>query len=242
MDIPVEIERPLPTENTEVVIEKTYEDFAFLFKDGTGIHMEEETDISRDDLYRFISYNADYSRKYKTDFLTAIITHKEPKLKEIISKSICFKPLIIDLSKRDGDALLEKLTVQLNNGEELNELELIYLSLYNSKDKTIAQLLNESIKLLSRSSYSKDKKEKIFALSIALADKFLGKCELSQLWEAYHMMVEDLKWVQVAKEKYTEQGRSEGVLSAAKEFIKNGFSPEQVANILKLPIETVKNL
>lgn len=76
------------------------------------------------------------------------------------------------------------------------------------------------------------------------------------------MMVEDLKWVQVAKEWYTEKGRAEGkaegkaegiaegkaegkaeaFLLSAKALMQNGFSPEKVADMLQLPPEIVKML
>lgn len=68
------------------------------------------------------------------------------------------------------------------------------------------------------------------------------------------MLVEDLKWVQVAKTRYTEEGekiglekgkaegKAEGILLSAKAFIQNGIPPEKVAAILQLPLETVKSL
>ncbi|MCL2014696.1 MAG: hypothetical protein FWG68_00435, partial [Defluviitaleaceae bacterium] len=62
-----------------------------------------------------------------------ILTLEQPKLTEYISESITFKPIIICLKERDADEALQNLQAQLKKGEPINELELIYLPLYNSK-------------------------------------------------------------------------------------------------------------
>ena len=94
LDPSIKIEEPLKTENVEILILSEISDLAFMLSDGRGLHMEEETDVSKDDLLRFCGYNVSLARTYKTEFITMVITNNMPKNREIAHECLNFKPVI----------------------------------------------------------------------------------------------------------------------------------------------------
>ena len=137
------IKESINTEQVEFEVRHTYSDMVFLLKDGTGLIIEWEADISRDDLLRFALYNLSFSRQYKVSFKTIIFTNKRAVSKSFISSTLKFKPVIINLGERNGDELLEKIKKQIDNGERINELELLYLPLYNNTTGTVGGMLKK---------------------------------------------------------------------------------------------------
>lgn len=76
-----EVTAILGTEFTETTTKKSFADKAFeVINNGVreGIHKEWEAGITKADMQRFASYNADLSRNHKMDFTTVIITAKNP--------------------------------------------------------------------------------------------------------------------------------------------------------------------
>jgi len=123
----------LTNEYTETKTKKQFTDLIFKISESKGRHHEWQHEITLDDLKRFLSYNADLSREYKElDFETIVITNKVPKVTQYINSSVIFKPRIIVLSERNGDEVIARITRQIENGEPINELELIYLPMYSS--------------------------------------------------------------------------------------------------------------
>ena len=51
------IKEPLRTENVEIEIKIEFSDLTFGTQDGLGLHLENEIDLSVDDMLRFCSYN-----------------------------------------------------------------------------------------------------------------------------------------------------------------------------------------
>ena len=57
MDGAIKITDPLRTESKEIRVSTEFSDLVFGLSNNKGLHLEEETDISRDDLLRFWGYN-----------------------------------------------------------------------------------------------------------------------------------------------------------------------------------------
>jgi hypothetical protein len=106
-------------------------DFAGMLKEGdkavSGHNIELESQISKVDLARFASQNAYYSERCQCDFLTYIITWKEPLLTEYNSECLIFKPKIKQLHKIDDKAAIKKLEEKAAAGERINQLEVVFL-------------------------------------------------------------------------------------------------------------------
>ena len=126
------IAEPLRTENTQIDIKSELADLTFALADGRGINFEEEVKLSKDDLLRFAGYNIWLSREYGRELITVVLVKQTVTISELKTEQLHFKPFIVDCSKIDADALLEKLKNNIRDGKEINELELIYLPLFAS--------------------------------------------------------------------------------------------------------------
>jgi hypothetical protein len=93
--------------------------------------MELEANISSKDLLRFAAYNLALTRKFGMPFETVIITKEGSTKRSYTSGSIKFTPKIINLTKRNGKTTLNKIKKSLAADEAINELEIIFLPLYN---------------------------------------------------------------------------------------------------------------
>ena len=244
------IEEPLNTEMTEVKVNKNFTDMCFMLKDKTGLHAEWEADISVDDMLRFCSYNLNYLRMYKTNFTTVVFTNRKQHTSYFENEMISFTPVIINLGERDGDALLQKIKTQIENNETVNELELIYLPLYHSKYKNVAEMLEQVVELAPLISESREENEKIMIMSAVLTNKFIDEGDFSKIWEAIKMYVDDLLIIKFAKEDAKKEGKAEGKAEGKTEgktevvisMLKNGLDIETIAKYTELPIGEVEKI
>ena len=232
-DIPLE---SLSTEITETTTKKAFADLVFKMISGIGRHYEWEDIIDLDDLLRFLCYNIEQSRKHKINFTTIIITNKKPRATEYVTEHITFKPIIINLSNRNADEAVQRISRQIENGEKVNLLEIIYLPLYNSPSgKTVNELLDKAIKLTPIVAKDKNQKEKLLSLLFLLTAKHISKDEIRKIVEANYMVLEGNPIFEVFEEwgikKGREEGREEGKLSTLRVAIESGVSLEILENM-----------
>ena len=244
------VQELLNTEDTEFVVKKSYEDLIFKLADDTGLNLEWEAKISKDDILRFFAYNVACVRKYKISFQTIILTNQKPAHLSYENDTIRFSPLVINLAERNGDELLAKIKKQLITGGKINEIELIYLPLYKSVDKTVVQLFEEVIQLVPKVTDDREKKQKIILLAALLTNKFISGDEYKRLWEEIEMVLEDIKLIKVGRDLAREEGREEGVREGIKEgkfeivekMLKAGLAIEQIIAMSGLSEEEVKEI
>ena len=241
LDLPKIIE-PLATETKEIIVRTKISDMTFKLEFNTGAHFEEEVELSYDDLCRFCIENAELRRLYKMDFITVIFTMRETENISIDGESLKFYPKIINCTKWDGDSILSKLQYNIENGLEINELEMIYLPLFGSKTKKPIELLKAGKDLLLKSKTDSISKQKIMALMLLVSNKFVEKAELESIWEEFKMVAE-LKIVQIAEEKGMEKGMKKGMekgmekgeeqgIEKVIKMIENGYTLDDVKKIL----------
>jgi hypothetical protein len=239
-----DVDVPISTEFTTVKVEKSFTDSAFKLKNGTGLHLEWEADISTDDLLRFAAYHVAYVRQYKMKFVTVIVTNSPQTIVSYKNDVLEFKPIVIDLSARDGDALLEKIKGQIERGERVNELEMIYLPLYHSKDKSVAELFEKVITLAPKVSSNIENNQNIMLLSALLCNKFIPGPEYKRIWEVIRMYVDELFIVKMAKEEARKEARKEArdekALEDAKAMLEEGDSLDKIARVIKFPLDVLK--
>lgn len=242
----VAITEILATESTEVMVKKTYSDLIFKRADDTGLHLEWEVDISSDDILRFAKYNIDSRINHKISFETIIFTRKKSTNSSICDKGLVFKPTIVNLVLKDGDSLLEKIKNQIAFGVPINELELIYLPLYNSKYKTVAEMLKEVVELTNRDIVDIHKKEKILLLSALISNKFITEEDYKIIWEAIKVMVDEIKILKFAKldgkEEGIKIGEEKSRIEIAKKLIKMNEDVDKISALTELSIEDIGNL
>jgi hypothetical protein len=210
----------LNTENVEVEIHKTYNDLALRLDTNTGTGMEWEADISSADLLRFAAYNVALTRKFGIPFDAIIITKKEPSKKSYIGPAMQFKPKIINLTKRSGKAALNKIRKNLAAGEVINELEIVFLPLYNHPKMTYEEIYRTIIELLPSITQDKHEQDRLLALSVLIANKFIPDDEYTKIIEVIRMAFEDNKLF-----KILENAKARDI---AKNLLKLGVSVDIV--------------
>ena len=232
------IAESLNVEHTEVEVKKSYADLLFKLADNTGLNLEWEATISHDDMLRFASYNVDSRRTYKMPFTTVIFTNKKPGVTYIKDKTLSFTPTVINLGERDGDKLLEEIKEKISKGESINELELIYAPLYNSSNKSVAQLLKEVMQLAPKAANDKSEYEKIIILSALLTNKFISEVDFKRVWEEIRMVLEELNLMKYAKSRYVREEKEKIAIN----LLEQGLGIEIIMKATGLTQEEIEEL
>jgi hypothetical protein len=184
----ITIVEPLRTEIKEIIVKSEFADLTFKMSNGKGLHFESEAALSEDDLFRFCQYHIDLIRTYKFDFMTVILVKDAHKKISLDYEILKFNPIIINCADYDADQILAKLKEQATKGEELNELELIYLPLFKSEKYNPGELLTESIRLIKAAKMEDNQKFKVSALAMVLSNKLVDADILEELWRELKMM------------------------------------------------------
>jgi len=238
VDLP-EIDSFLETEFSEIQTSEERLDLNFRLKDGSILHLEEEADISTNDLIRFASYDLRLYNRYLNKVRTIILCVNgfEESQASFEAGSIKYKSLVIDMSKRDGDARLEEIKNKIDNNEEVNVLELIFLPLMSSEKEMVDRVKN-TIELEQQLNLSESKSSKVVAMTLVMTDKFLTEKEISQIWEEYKMV----KIFKYAEEKGREKGLEEGLEEGLEKGLKKGKKEELQKTAIKLLIKKFQGL
>jgi len=182
------ITEPLRTESVEIEIKIAFRDLTFGLDDGRGANFENEVDLSNDDMLRFSGYNSWLSRAYKREFITVIFVKNPTKITELRTEQMHFKPIIVQCSDIDADAMLNDLQKDISAGRPINELKLVYLPLFHSVNLNPNDLFKESAKLIKELQIDDEQKRKIYALSVVLASKVVDKSTIEAVLEEVKKM------------------------------------------------------
>lgn len=177
----------LATESVKIEVTWEFADLAFGTQDGRGLHVEEEIDLSDDDQYRFAGYNLSLSRVHKREFITVIFVKNPTKLTGIKTEQLEFKPIIVQCSEIDADAILAKLRKAIADGKPINELEAIYLPLFHSKSLSPTELFVESAELVKAIQAEDKHKLKVLTLLATLCGKVVDPAQLTATIEEVRM-------------------------------------------------------
>jgi uncharacterized protein YuzE len=206
----------LETEFTEIETNAEKMDLNFTLEDGSILHLEEEIEISVDDLIRFASYDLKLYNRYRDRIRTIILCIKGypvPKA-NLICGSFDYNANVVNMTDKNGKKKFKELKEKIENKEQINYLDLIFLPLMNS-DETMAKRVKKTIGLEEKLEVDQNIKNKIVALTIVLSDKFLNNQDISELWGEYKM-VKFFKYVE-------EQGEEQGERKLFKKLVKGNF-------------------
>jgi len=241
-----EVTEILSTEMTETTTKKAYADNALKLSTNRGVHHEWEVDISDDDMMRFGSYHLDLSRMHKIQFTSVIITAKKTSVTTYVSPSMNFTPKIINLNDRDADKTLAEIDRKIKAGEHssINELEIIYLPLYNSPSgKSTADLLDIAIKLTPQViKDDKQKKNKLHDLLILLTGTFVTDTELNTILEANMRVLEDSPAVRVLEDRGMNKGRLQEKADIALNMLQAGEDYSRISLFTGLDLDRITAL
>ncbi|MEC9490817.1 MAG: hypothetical protein UMU04_07685 [Halanaerobiales bacterium] len=191
----------LETEFTEVETNTERMDLNFKLEDGSILHLEEEIEVSVDDLIRFASYDLKLYNRYRDRIRTIILCIKGYPASEAAfdAGSLGYNTIVVNMSDKNGKEKLKELKEKIENKEEINYLDLIFLPLMNS-DQKIVERVKETIELEEKLEIDQNLKDNIVALTFVLSDKFLTEDEISEIWRDYKM-VKILKYAEEQGEK-----------------------------------------
>jgi len=206
----------LETEFTEIETNTEKMDLNFTLEDGSILHLEEEIEISVDDLIRFASYDLKLYNRFRDNIRTIILCIKGyPASKAGFNCSILsYNTTVVNMSDKNGKEKMKELKEKIENKKQINYLDLIFLPLMNS-DETMVKRVKKTIGLEEKLEVDQNLKNKIVALTIVLSDKFLNNQDLSELWGEYKM-VKFFKYVE-------EQGEEQGERKLFKKLVKGNF-------------------
>ncbi|MDR1533159.1 MAG: hypothetical protein LBS62_13440 [Clostridiales bacterium] len=236
---------PLKTELPVISAHTSFSDLTYKLPDLGGVHLEAEDKISRDDLIRFCEYVLRLIKAYNMDFLSIIFTRHKPSATKLDFKALKFKPIIVCLADRDADKTLARLKKEIKNSGQVNELELIYLPLYASKNLNVTELLMESAALVRQLNIPDVMADKILAAMLVLANKLVDKNKLNNIWKEFSRMYK-LKVLEVAEKQGVRKGMRKGARKerekVAAAMLLNGVSFEFVMKVTGLSEERLAEL
>jgi len=207
----------LATESVQIEVTWEFKDLVFGTQDGQGLHFESEVDLSLDDLYRFIGYKASLSRVHKREFVTVIFVKNPTKLTRLETKQLDFKPIIVQCSDIDADAILARLKKAIADGIPINELEAIYLPLFHSVSLTPSELFAESVELIKAMQTDDNQKRKVLTLLATLCGKVVDRVQIETVIE------EVKKMGNVIFEYLVESGEKRKEEEVAKKMLLDGL-------------------
>ena len=228
----------LETEFTEIETNAEKMDLNFTLEDGSILHLEEEIEISVDDLIRFASYDLKLYNRYRDNIRTIILCIKGyPSSKAGFNcSSLSYNTTVVNMSDKNGKEKMKEIKEKIENKEQINYLDLIFLPLMNS-DETMVKRVKKTIGLQEKLEVDQNLKNKIVALTIVLSDKFLNNQDISELWGEYRM-VKFFKYVE-------EQGEEQGERKLFKKLVKGNFegSDEAIFELIdKVNISKIEEL
>ncbi|MHC6203567.1 RpnC/YadD family protein [Breznakiellaceae bacterium SP9] len=150
---------------------------------------------------------------------------------------------------------------QIESGQEINELDLVFLPVCGSKTETVVGLLEKGVELAKRLPAA----SKIVGLMFMLSDRLVDKNELKRIWREF-MDYTKLKVFQVAEEvgeergmekgveigmergveigmgKGVEIGMGKGIEKTAEKALRKGYSLEEIQDLTGLSLERIQEL
>jgi len=214
----------METEIAKVETTDDMMDLNFRLEDGSILHLEEETNLSRRDLIRVAHYDLRLFSRYNARIHTVVFTPSDgtPGTKVLDTGILQYSVLQLVFEERDGDALLAQVQSALAKGLPVNELELIFLPLMKSR-LAKGTLLCKTIEI-EKQLPDEELRNKVRELTLILSNRIVDKEILDTLWGELRM----LKVIKYAEDKGREKGREEERKTVAKNLLSLGMGDDYI--------------
>lgn len=204
------------TELKNLQITTAFMDYTFLLDDNSFIHLEFQTTDKKDDLSRFLAYDA--ALHYKEDKPVNTIVVYSSNVKKAVTSinigSIKYSVKAFYMNSIDGDKKLEYLSNKIHNNEILTKqdiLALVFLPIMRSaKDKT-DRIVNAIT--LSKEIENKENQNNSLALLYAFAEKFVSSENMNKIKEVFQMT----ELGKLLKQEGLKEGLKEGLAKGLKQ-------------------------
>ena len=209
----------LVTEFAEVETRDEFVDLTFRLENGDVLHIEEQATLTEEDLIRFAHYDLRLYSKYHVPVHTVVLSPFHSKNHVSFFNAGCFQYSVIHqvIQGRNGDEVLERMRDEIATGKPVNELELIFVPLMESR-LPVRDLLLETIRL-EKKIKDENIKNKVIALTMVMANRLVEAELLEKIWEEVKM----LKILKYAEDKGKEQGFQIGIEQGIKQGIEQGI-------------------
>lgn len=242
----IKIIAPAETEIKNINIITNAMDYLFYTDDDEYLHFEFQTTKKKDDISRFLYYDASLYYKNKKKINTLVVYSSD--IKDVITDlncgSIKYNIKSFYMNNLDGDLKIDYLREKIENNSPLSKQDIMTLSfipLMASK-KSKSEITLESIDL-ARNIPSDKEKNNCLMLLYALFDKFGDDSSKKRFKEAVGMTDVGRMIFEEGKEEGREEGREEGKVDLLiKQLIKKfKIVPEEYKiKLMNLPKETIE--
>lgn len=243
----IHLTRALPTELVEVYHGTT--DFVWESVDQSIVHIEFQAP-KESTLYRFLVYDALLAQRYRRPIRTVVLNigpvTQAPE--HLDTGSVRYTVENLYLNRIDGEAVLAVVTEHLATGrwtpDDRVRLAFAWHLRYDKEQK--AQVFNRIVQLIQEIPDAQEQNG-VTALLLGLSAPQLSAQQAQQLKEALKMthLVREIE--REAAEKAAEKAAAEATQAAttktqhtiAREMLKMGLSPQQIAEATKLSLEQI---
>lgn len=239
--IATKILSPAETEIKNVDIKTNYTDYLFYTEDGEYLHFEFQTTDKKDNIKRFLYYDASLFYKEKRKVKTIVVYSADIENVEtfVDAGTIKYNIEAFYMKNIDGDEKLQYLKSKIERNEQLTGEDIVNLSfipLMRGKDSRSKRTL-DSIELAGK---IPDENDKLQCLSLlyALFDKFGD--EISKI--KFKEMISMTEIGKMLREDGIKEGLKEGKADILIKLLIKKFNilPEEYKKKLKsLPEETI---
>jgi len=171
-------------------------DLIFKGSGGSYYHLEEQRNLSKDDLYRFASQHFQTAKHFGDNFQDIILASGDEYTgdSQIETKSGKYTPKIVDFTKRDGNKRLAEIKKDAENEDFSNLWELVFIPLYGKETQAerrelVSNVLQYEVDML--------KKEKLyrplFFATLIMSNKLLPEEQLKKFYEEVKSMLDILE-------------------------------------------------
>lgn len=239
--IDTEILYPAETEIKNIDIKTNFTDYLFYGSDGSYVHFEFQTTTKKEDLKRFLYYDASLFYKDKRKINTIVIYSSDITDVEtyIDAGTIKYEVKAFYMKSLNGDDKLRELSEKIQSGIDLTEKDILSLSLLplmnSNEDKS-----SRTIKSIELANHIKNNENKIKCMSLlyALLEKF-GDDFSKKKFKEVISMTEIGKMIY---EEGKEEGREQGKLEGKKEGLKEGIFEGKVETLIKQLLKKFKKV
>ncbi len=252
------VRQALPTNIPQIMANELKIDNVFLLEDNTIAVIDYESDYKKRNKHKYVRYvnhvSEHYGRQWKKDVIVRMIVIYTADVERSETSDLldagCLKleTQSVFLSEMNSQEISRRLYQKVADRIPLSEeelMEFIILPLtYRGKDEK-NKSIGESVRMANQ---MEDEEQRVFVLSgiAVFADKvieeenmdmirrYLGMTKVGQLFED-----EKIRAVKEATVKVTEKVTKEVTEKAAEKALKQGFSVEDIAEILSMTEEEV---
>ena len=176
------------------------------------------------DLIRFAHYDLRIFSKYGVRIHTVVLSPASSKLDSLIIDTGCLHYAVTHqiIKGRNADEVLERTHNEIAYGNPVNELELIFVPLMESR-LPVQDLLLETIKL-EKQIKDENLRNKVIALTMVMSNRLVEADLLERIWEEIKM----LKILKYAEDKGKEQGIVIGIEQGIEKGLEKGFEKGRI--------------